>query len=341
MSQQANKTLIGGFVVGALALVVIGVLIFGSGKLFKSTNTYILFFDGSVKGLNVGAPVLFKGVKIGSVKDIRLQADMLDKTIRTPVIIEIQPARFEVIRGQPDPDPRKNIEQLIESGLSAQLQTQSLITGQLMIELDLRPETRIRLLGNIGQGYVEIPTIPSTLETLTKTIQDLKLEELVQKLASTVAGLEKLINSKEVSESFAILNETIMDTQRLIQNTDRRIGTLAVGLDETVSDAQKLVRRVDGQVVPLATNINKTLGDAQQVLGNVDSQIVALAESVNKTAEKATETLVAAEALLKKDSPVVYQMTKTLKELSDAARSIRLWAEYLERHPEALLRGKK
>jgi paraquat-inducible protein B len=341
MSQQANKTLIGGFVVGALALVVVGVLIFGSGKLFKSTNTYILFFDGSVKGLNVGAPVLFSGVKIGSVKDIKLQADMLDKTIRTPVIIEIQPARFEVIRGEPDPDPRKNIEQLIESGLSAQLQTQSLITGQLMIELDLRPETRIKLLGNIGHGYVEIPTIPSTLETLTKTIQDLKLEELVQKLASTVAGLEKLINSKEVSESFAILNETIMDTQRLIQNTDRRMGTLAAGLDETVSDAQKLVRRIDGQVVPLASNINKTLGDAQQVLGNVDSQMIALAESVNKTAEKAIETLVATEALLKKDSPVVYQMTKTLKELSDAARSIRLWAEYLERHPEALLRGKK
>ena len=341
MSQQANKTLIGGFVVGALALVVVGVLIFGSGKLFKSTNTYILFFDGSVKGLNVGAPVLFSGVKIGSVKDIRLQADMLDKTIRTPVIIEIQPARFEVIRGEPDPDPRKNIELMIESGLSAQLQTQSLITGQLMIELDLRPETQVKLSGNIGHGYVEIPTIPSTLETLTKTIQDLKLEELVQKLASTVAGLEKLINSKEVSESFAILNETIMDTQRLIQNTDRRMGTLAAGLDETVNDAQNLVRRIDGQVVPLASNINRTLGDAQQVLGNVDSQMIALAESVNKTAEKAIETLVAAEAVLKKDSPVVYQMTKTLKELSDAARSIRLWAEYLERHPEALLRGKK
>lgn len=341
MSQHVNKTLIGGFVVGAMALVVAGVLIFGSGQLFKSTNTYILFFEGSVKGLNVGAPVLFSGVKIGSVKDIRLQADMKEKTIRTPVIIEIQPARFEVIRGEPDPDPRKNIEQLIESGLRAQLQTQSLITGQLMIEMDLRPETRVKLLGNIGQGYVEIPTIPSTLETLTKTIQDLKLEELVQNLASAVAGLEKVINSKEVSETFHVLNETVLETKTLIQNTDRRIGNLASSLEETVRDAQKLVRRVDGQVAPLTSNINKTLGDAQHVLGNVDSQILVLAESVDKTAEKATETLVAAEALLNKNSPVVYQMTKTLKELSDAARSIRLWAEYLERHPEALLRGKK
>lgn len=341
MRQQVNKTLIGGFVVGALILVVFGVLIFGSGKLFQRTNTYILFFEGSVKGLNLGAPVLFRGVRIGSVKDIRLQADMEDKTIRTPVIIEILPSRFEVIRGEPDPDPRKNIEQLIESGLRAQLQTQSLITGQLMIEMDLRPDTRVKLSGNIGQGYVEIPTIPSTLETLTKTIQDLKLEELVQKLASAVAGLEKLINSKEVSESFRILNETVLETQTLIQNTDRRIGTLASGLDETVKDAQNLIRRLDSQVTPITTNINKTLVDAQHVFGSVDSQIIVLAESVNKTAEKATETLIAAEALLKKDSPVLYQMTKTLKELSDAARSIRLWAEYLERHPEALLRGKK
>jgi paraquat-inducible protein B len=320
---------------------VAGVLIFGSGRLFKSVNRYILFFDGSVKGLNVGAPVLFSGVRIGSVKDIKLQADMKDKTIRTPVIIEIQPARFEVIRGEPDPDPRKNIEQMIESGLRAQLQTQSLITGQLMIEMDLRPETRVKLLGNFGQGYVEIPTIPSTLETLTKTIQDLKLEELVQKLASAVAGLEKLINSNEVSASFRILNETILETQTLIQNTDRRIGTLASGLNDTVRDAQKLVQRIDAQVVPLSTNMNKTLGDAQHVLGNMDSQILVLSESVNKTAENATKTLIAAEALLNKNSPVVYQMTKTLKELSDAARSIRLWAEYLERHPEALLRGKK
>jgi len=281
MSQHVNKTLIGGFVVGALALVVAGVLIFGSGQLFKSTNTYILFFDGSVKGLNVGAPVLFKGVKIGSVKDIKLTADMKNKTIQTPVLVEIQPARFEVIRGEPDPDPKRNIEQLIESGLRAQLQTQSLITGQLMIEMDLRPETQARLLGTFGQGYVEIPTIPTTLETLTKTIQDLKLEELVQNLASAVSGLEKLINSKEVSESFRSLNETIMETQALIKNTDRRVGTLASGLEETVRDAQKLVRRVDGQVVPLTSNINKTLGDAQNVLGNVDSQVRLLAESSN------------------------------------------------------------
>jgi paraquat-inducible protein B len=341
MSQHANKTLIGGFVVGALALVVVGVLIFGSGRLFRDTNRYILFFDGSVKGLNVGAPVLFSGVKIGSVKDIRLQADMKNKTIQTPVVIEIQPARFEVIRGEPHPDPRKNIEQLIERGLRAQLQTQSLITGQLMIEMDLWPDTPVKLSGNMGQGYVEIPTIPSTLETLTKTIQDLKLEELVQNLASAVAGLEKLINSKEVSESFRLLNETVLETQALIQNTDRRVGTLASGLEETVRDAQKLIHRIDGQVVPLMSNINKTMGDAQHVLDNVDSRITVLSESVNETAEKATETLVAAEALLNKNSPVVYQMTKTLKELSDAARSIRLWAEYLERHPEALLRGKK
>jgi paraquat-inducible protein B len=266
---------------------------------------------------------------------------MRDKTIHTSVIIEIQPALFEFIRGEPHPDPEKNIEQMIESGLRAQLQTQSLITGQLMIELDLRPDTRAKLMGIFGQGYVEIPTVPTTLESLTKTIQDLKLEELVQTLASAVAGLEKLINSQEVSESFRILNETIMETQTLIQNTDNRMSTLASGLEETVRDAQKLVRRVDAQVVPLTSNINKTLGDAQHVLGNVDSQITLLVESITITAEKAGETLATAETLLKKDSPVVYQMTKTLKELSDAARSIRLWAEYLERHPEALLRGKK
>jgi len=85
MSKQANMALIGGFVVGALALVFAGVMVFGSGKFLQETANYVLYFDGSLKGLNVGSPVVWKGVKIGSVTDIQLQADAVDLTIQDPV----------------------------------------------------------------------------------------------------------------------------------------------------------------------------------------------------------------------------------------------------------------
>ncbi|MFC1823583.1 MlaD family protein [Thermodesulfobacteriota bacterium] len=346
MSQQANKALIGGFVIGALALVFAGVMVFGSGKFFQEKVKYVLYFESSLKGLNVGSPVVWSGVKIGSVTDIQLHADTSDLSIQAPVIIETERGRIK-IRGDQAADPRKGMERLIKRGLRAQLLTQSLVTGQLLIDLDYHPDTPVKLADTQGL-YPEIPTIPSSMETLSQTIKGLSLDELVDNLTAAVAGFERLINAPEVGESLRNLNQTIKDTQHLIRNADNRIGPIASGIEGALGDTRKLVRHLDDQIDPLAANVNNTLGDARKLLQNTDAQIAPLADSIRKTADAATEavkqaekTLVTAEELLGKDSTVMYQVTKTLKELSDAARSIRVWAEYLERHPEALVRGKR
>ena len=101
MSKPASKTVIGIFVVGAIALVVIAIVILGSGKFFKRTFTVVCFFQGSVGGLNEGSPVVFRGVKIGSVKDIVLRADSEKLTFTIPVYIEIEPAKFTVTGPRP------------------------------------------------------------------------------------------------------------------------------------------------------------------------------------------------------------------------------------------------
>src|SRR5512143_1986566 len=96
MSKKANKTLIGAFVVGAIALIIAGVVIFGSGKLFAPVRKFVMVFAGSVKGLNVGSAVIFRGVKIGAVTDIQLRVDPKNMTAVIPVYVEIDPRKITV-----------------------------------------------------------------------------------------------------------------------------------------------------------------------------------------------------------------------------------------------------
>src|SRR5512135_3750728 len=138
MAKQASRMMIGGFVVLAVIIMAASLVVFGSGKFFKKTNKYVLYFDESVKGLNVGAPVLFQGVPVGSVTGIILEADLANMKTQIPVIIEIEPDRWKVRTGERH--YREVAAKLIEMGLRAQLVMQSFITGQLMIQLDFYPK---------------------------------------------------------------------------------------------------------------------------------------------------------------------------------------------------------
>lgn len=258
MSKPANKTLIGAFVIGAIALLVIAVLIFGSGKFLKKTYHAVVFFEGTIKGLNEGAPVIFKGVKIGSVTNIRLIYDAADGALLIPVIIELEPDKFErtdVAERQPE----KNLKLLIERGLRAQLQMQSIVTGQLMIALNFFPDKPARYVSFIKE-YPEIPTVPTSFEELTKTIQDLQLKEIVKKL------------------------------------------------NLTLNSMRKLIQHIDKKIDPLISNVSKT------------------SEVTQNTLESMQDTL--------------QQTEKTLTTFSEAGRSMKSLAEYLQQHPDSIIKGK-
>jgi paraquat-inducible protein B len=346
MGKQTSKTLIGGFVVGAVALIVAGVLIFGSGKFFQQSNQYVLYFRGSLKGLNVGAPVLYQGVQVGSVIDITIEADAEDQTSQIPVTIEILPKKFKVIRGKRASDPYESLPLLIERGLRAQLQQQSFVTGQLMIGLDYYPDTPVRLVG-IDTEYPEIPTIPTPFETLSRTFRDLNLQELVNRVTSAVKGIEELVNSPDLKGSVNSLHLALEDTRKLIGNINNQVGPLAGSIDNTVKDYGKLARNVDSQVKPVASNVNRTVKDIGQLARDLDRQtdpvmfkIEEALKEATLTMKQAQKTLAVAEADLSEDSPTMYELNNALREISAMARSIRQLADYLKRHPEALLSGK-
>ncbi len=91
MNAKANKTLIGAFIIGALALAVAGIILFSSVGYFSQRPEYVMYFEGSVKGLYEGAPVVFRGVRIGSVKNISLHFDPDDASVRIPVQVQLDP----------------------------------------------------------------------------------------------------------------------------------------------------------------------------------------------------------------------------------------------------------
>jgi paraquat-inducible protein B len=330
MSKPVNKTLIGAFVLGAAVLVVAALMVFGSGKFFTKKNTYVLFFDGSVKGLNVGSPVMFRGVKIGEVTNIKLLYDPEKLSAFIPVYVEIDPENFTL----PAKGERTIFEKirryaylkpLIEKGLKAQLQTQSFVTGQLMINVDFYPDKPIRLVG-LDKTYPEVPTIPTALQEVAKTLENLPLREIITKLELAMDGIQKIVNSPDTQEGIASLGPTLKDTRKLVQNVDARISPLLESLTKT-SDSAK-----------------DALVEAKHVISEIELHTKELAQSTKNTIMASEAALKQAEDTLSTfsaDSILVYELNNTLSEMSGAARSMRFFSEYLERHPEALLRGKK
>lgn len=346
MNTNASKTLIGAFVVGAVVLIIAGVLIFGSGKLMKKTDRFVLSFKSSLQGLNVGSPVLFRGVRIGSVRSITIEADAENLSIHIPVIIEIEPDKIKLIHGERARDITVNLPALIKKGLRAKLIMGSLLTGQLMIQLGFSPDTPAKIVG-LKTEYPEIPTIPSALERITDIMKDLPFDKIIDKLLSAVEAIEKLASSPDIPETLHSLKMTVEDARKLLQNLDSRIEPLAMSIDKTVKEYGRLARNVDGRVEPLASSVDATLKDARKLVRNVDGKVETLAFSIEKSLteartalEQARKALVVAEKTVGKESPVIYQLDKTLKEISRMARSIRSLADFLERHPDALLYGK-
>ncbi len=377
MSKPANKTLIGIFVLGAIALLVISVVVLGSGKFFRKMHVAVCYFEGSVGGLNIGAPVVFRGVKVGSVKNVVLRFDTENLAFQIPVYIEIDPRRGELM----GPSPQKlgeNLKLMIDRGLRARLEMQSILTGQMQVDLDFYPGKPAHLVGDTE--YSEIPTIPTPLQELAKKMEQIPIEDILKKVQSALEGIEKVVNSPEITQTLQSIShasgeinslaknlnsqvtplasnthDTVKDLQRLVRNLDQQISPLISSLGKTTEDVRSMAQNVDGQIKPLASGIEVTMKDiqamtkeVQNLVRNTGAKIDRFGPSIEKTLEAAGTTLQEAQATLRtvggatgEDSPLIYQTMQTLKELSAAARSLRTLADYLERHPEALIRGKK
>lgn len=320
MSKHANPTVIGAFVVGAVILAIIAILLLGSGDLFVQKPHFVLYFKGSVKGLNVGSPVNFRGVNIGTVTNVQLVMGETGSDIRIPVTIEINPENFirsDQMIGQMTESRRKKLAGLIDAGMRAQLQLQSLLTGRLFIQLDFYPGTRVDLVGD--DRYPEIPTIPTPIEKITKKLEDFPLEQVMKNIISTSQGLNKLVNSPELHQSIQSLNRILENIERLVKSPE--LQQSITSLHSALDDLGSLARTVDTQVEPLGSELHATLNETRLAMS------------------QARGTLESAQDLVS-DQKLLYALDNALAEITSAARSVRDLTDFLERQPQSLLRGK-
>lgn len=213
MDKKLNKTLIGVFVVGALVLLIMGIVVFGSGELLKRTNKFVLYFDGSVKGLSTGAPVMFRGVSIGVVKDISLIYDSKLGTIMLPVIVEIEQGR---IKGTPSFGESGGDKKMIELGLRGKLEMQNFLTSQLMISFDFYPD-KPAILRGIRNQYPELPTLPISPD-IFDLMNEIPIKEIAKNLEATAKGINKLVNSNDLQITIYELRNTFEATQRAMRS---------------------------------------------------------------------------------------------------------------------------
>jgi len=331
MSQKASATAIGAFVLGAIALLIVALLTFGSGKFLKDTETYVLYFKGNAKGLNIGAPASFRGVKIGTVTGVQLLFDRSTDEVYVGVIVELEDGAFHEIESRSGVDKAAGkdvIRYIIEElGLRAKLATLSLVTGQLYISFDFYPDTPVRLYG-FDFPYEEFPTLPSTMEELqgalqelVKTARDLPLRKLVGQLTSAIESISSVVNSRAFRDTPDLLGQALVNLRDLSATLNAEVTPLTRSLRQTsdeagaaMADLRIMMRREEGE------------------------EVVRLAERIEAAANQA-------DGLLKQSRGVVSSIDANalealVQELSRAARSIRVFTDYLERHPEALIQGK-
>jgi len=263
---------------------------------YTRTERFLLYFDDSVRGLNIGSPVEFRGIKIGKVLDLKLEGTTHEMRFRIPVLVEIEPDRihFSGPSLQSQEARAKALEILVENGFRAQLKTGNLLTGQLYVDFEFFPDAPPARLEK-GDGFWVMPTAPSSLNSLLAKavqlldkLQKLPLEEIGSNLNETLRGASDLTNAPELQQSI-------------------------LTLERTLEQAERFSSKMNDQVAPA---LQATLDEARTSLRTLEKNVI------------------------QEEAPVYQDLTRALQELANAARSIRLMADYLERHPEALLKGK-
>jgi paraquat-inducible protein B len=207
MSQNVNKKAIGLFMLGGTLLLITAIILLGSSNLFKVTYKYILYFDGSVKGLSVGAPVTFRGVNIGKVKEMGLVYDPQTKKVLLPVIIAIE----QKIKGASNLGDSKSDDEMINLGLRAKLELQNFLTGQLMVTFDFYPDKPIKLTGFQSQ-YKELPTLDVNNDPF-ETINQIPLKSIAMHLDDTIKGINGLLNSNQVQTNLDELRSALQEVK--------------------------------------------------------------------------------------------------------------------------------
>jgi paraquat-inducible protein B len=302
------------------------IVVLGAGELFaRKKQTQVMFFQGSVKGLSVGAPVVLRGVKIGEVTAVKLRYDPRTLNFYAGVLANWDRSKIAVIGAPPRED---QLAGLIAKGLRARLEMQSVVTGQLLVSLDFYPRTPVRLYG-FDKLHREIPTIPAAMEELGKSVAELPLKEIARKLDRLIASLDRVVSSPRVEETLTELAGTLRAARALIVTAQAELRPL-------LGSIRKASVAAGGALAEIQNTVQLRKGVAGDVARQLSGALAALRATM--TAAEGPPSLNGNEET--RGAQLGQAVRSTLAELAALARSLRGLSDYLEQHPETLLRGR-
>lgn len=262
------------------------------------------YFQGTIEGLAVGAPVSFQGLPIGEVTGVSLKYDPKLDAIVAPVDFLIEPDRIANVQVASTRGALENARLLVAKGLRAQLKSTSLITGQMGVSLEMMQGAAPAELSLEGSVII-MPSVPGQFANLAKTAGDLlaKLNnipyaQIGANLNGTLAGANTLANSPELKAAIASLSGTLVSVQSLVKGLDQGLQPAMKRLPAIASELEIALTKAD----KLITSVNLGYGDGSNFARDLDRMFL---------------------------------------QLNDTARSVRVLADLLSRHPEALLRGRQ
>ncbi|HEY5896692.1 MAG TPA: MlaD family protein [Burkholderiales bacterium] len=310
--KRPNAALIGVFVLGAFVLIVAGVLFFGGSMLRKQHIAVVSFFDASVAGLRVGAPVTFRGVPVGEVKSIGVRVNPRSGQSIIQVNMELVPQTLTVYGAQlPSDGPL--IPSLVKEGLTAQLVKQSFVTGLLSVELAFRPGAELLRLGDTA--LPEVPSVPGQLDSLTKQLETVDVVAVLDSLQRTLNSVEALLRNPRLAHSLD------------------RLPAIAASMERALDTAEREVRASSG-------SLQETLAATRSLVTTLDRDGASTLAALRQTLEKADANLDGVHALVDPHGDTAIQVRRAVDDLAVSSARLRSLAERVDRDPAVLVRGR-
>lgn len=323
MSKKISTTSIGLFIVTGLALGVTGLLLFSSSRFFSKTGEVIVYFDSSLNGLNEGAPVKYRGVTIGSVKHVMVRFNQATNDYAMPVILELEEKLLRERLGEADPDifTRTSIERQVKNGLRASLETESLVTGVLYVDLRPDPKAPPPNYHQVRKIYTELPSTPTTIQELFNNLARLDVKSIETNLNRVLTTLDTTIVNLNVGQLSAGITNVLNSLGNLASSPDltNDLATLRTTLEQYRLLGEKLNARID----PLADSVTNSLAEATRSL----AELRGAAENLR--------------SMLAPESPIRTDLDQALEQLAGAAQSISSLVDFLKLHPNALITGRQ
>jgi paraquat-inducible protein B len=283
MAKKTNPVVTGAFVAGAVLLAIAAVVIWGSRSMFERKYEYVCYFGGSVNGLAKGAPVKYRGVDVGVVKDIKIRYRQPPDDHRIPVFIEAWGRRLRELGGEQEPTPER-IRDLVAHGLRARLETQSLVTGVLYISLDFAPDAPITQAEFPNGGIPEIPTLPTELEEATRSVADVLMhlkrtdfEGMSASISKAALGVTELTRDRDLRIALTELPKLLGSAHELTSTLNRDAERMTTIIDDAHAAMTSLRSTLDSARGVIAPRAPLSV-DVARTLANVGKAAVAIHE---------------------------------------------------------------